>query len=375
MPQTTYMQRDPRHDHGFTIPDPLLTKQHGIPNACNRCHTDKDVDWALAAVEKSHGDKMNRRTRSRAQVIARVRAGDNSAKPEILKLLTGDDTPYWKAVAANVIDPWLADAEVQQALINATGGTNTLLRANAAFALAPAAQAGSPAAQTALRRLVADPSRSVRINAAWGMRNEVAPASTAGRELEHFLNFNADQPTGQLQLGTWRLAQNNPVAALVHFEKAVAWDPYSAPFHHELAVLYGMLNRPTEALKELQSAVQLAPKDAEFHYKLGLAWNENGNLVEATGSLARAVELNPQHARAWYNLGLARQQSGDSSQALEALFRAESIAPRDARIPYARATIHAQSGQVTEAGAAAERALSIEPGFPDARQLLESLRQ
>ncbi len=374
MPQTTYMQRDPRHDHGFTIPDPLLTKQHGIPNACNRCHTDKDVDWALAAVEKSHGEKMNRRTRSRAQAIARTRAGDSSAKPEILKLLTGDDTPYWKAVAANVIDPWLADADVHQALIAATGSTNTLLRANAAFALAPASQGGSPAAQTVLRRLVADPSRSVRINAAWGLRNEIAPASTAGRELEHFLNFNADQPTGQLQLGTWRISKNDLPAALVHFEKAVAWDPYSAPLHHELAVLYGMLNRPADALKELQSAVQLAPKDAEFHYKLGLAWNENGNLVEATGSLERAVELNPQHARAWYNLGLARQQSGQSPQAIEALFRAESLEPRDARIPYARATIHAQSGQVAEARAAAGRALSIEPGFTEARQLLQTLR-
>ena len=26
MPTTTYMQRHARHDHGFTIPDPLLTK-------------------------------------------------------------------------------------------------------------------------------------------------------------------------------------------------------------------------------------------------------------------------------------------------------------------------------------------------------------
>ena len=34
MPVTTYMQRHPRHDHGFTIPDPLLTKQFGTPNAC-----------------------------------------------------------------------------------------------------------------------------------------------------------------------------------------------------------------------------------------------------------------------------------------------------------------------------------------------------
>ena len=53
MPVTTYMQRHPRHDHGFTIPDPLLTKQFGVPNACNKCHTDKDTEWSLEALEGS----------------------------------------------------------------------------------------------------------------------------------------------------------------------------------------------------------------------------------------------------------------------------------------------------------------------------------
>ena len=75
MPQTTYMQRDPRRDHGFTIPDPLLTKEHGIPNACNRCHTDKDTDWAIAAVDKWYGPRMDRPTRKRAQWIAKARVG------------------------------------------------------------------------------------------------------------------------------------------------------------------------------------------------------------------------------------------------------------------------------------------------------------
>jgi hypothetical protein len=36
MPQTVYMQRHSRHDHGFTIPDPLLTKQFAIPNRCSQ---------------------------------------------------------------------------------------------------------------------------------------------------------------------------------------------------------------------------------------------------------------------------------------------------------------------------------------------------
>jgi len=374
MPHTTYMQRHPRRDHGFTIPDPLLTKQHGIPNACNRCHTDQDVDWALASVEKHHGDRMNRRTRSRAQAIARARAGEVGVKSELLNLLTGDDTPYWKAVAANVIDPWLADADVQRALIASLDSTNALLRAHAAFALAPAAQAGGPAAREALGRKLADPRRSVRVNAAWALRDDVNAASLAGRELRHFLDFNADQPTGQLQLGSWHLARNDPTAALTHFTKAVSWDPYSAALRHELAVLYGMLSQPSDALRELQEAVRLEPSQAEFHYKLGLAWHENDNLAEAQRALERAVELNPRHARAWYNLGLARQQAGQAQPAIDALIRAESVDQADPRIPYARATIHAQLGQVREARAAAERALSLDPSLTDAKRLLDSSR-
>ncbi len=65
MPQTPYMQRHRRHDHGFTIPDPLLTKQFGIPNACNRCHADKSTDWSLQYVEQWYGDKLNRPYRQR----------------------------------------------------------------------------------------------------------------------------------------------------------------------------------------------------------------------------------------------------------------------------------------------------------------------
>ncbi len=29
MTNTTYMGRDPRRDHGFHVPDPQLTKEHG----------------------------------------------------------------------------------------------------------------------------------------------------------------------------------------------------------------------------------------------------------------------------------------------------------------------------------------------------------
>ena len=72
MPITTYMVRDPRRDHGFTVPDPLLTKELGIPNACNRCHQDQEVEWAIDHVEEWYGERMERPQRRRARLVARA---------------------------------------------------------------------------------------------------------------------------------------------------------------------------------------------------------------------------------------------------------------------------------------------------------------
>ena len=84
MPTTTYMQRHARHDHGFTIPDPLLTKQFGIPNACERCHADKGTDWDLKYVEQWYGTNMNRPYRQHAQTVARARSGDDAAREPLV---------------------------------------------------------------------------------------------------------------------------------------------------------------------------------------------------------------------------------------------------------------------------------------------------
>ncbi|MEQ1569805.1 MAG: multiheme c-type cytochrome, partial [Myxococcota bacterium] len=48
LPVTTYMQRDPRHDHGFRVPDPALNQRFGIPDACTRCHPDQGPEWTAA---------------------------------------------------------------------------------------------------------------------------------------------------------------------------------------------------------------------------------------------------------------------------------------------------------------------------------------
>jgi Flp pilus assembly protein TadD len=75
MPETTYMEVDPRRDHSIRNPRPDLSVALGVPNACTQCHldiraeglADRDdlhqyLDWVLAARE---GDDLVRRELAR----------------------------------------------------------------------------------------------------------------------------------------------------------------------------------------------------------------------------------------------------------------------------------------------------------------------
>jgi tetratricopeptide (TPR) repeat protein len=373
MPQTAYMQRHWRHDHGFTIPDPLLTKQYGIPNACTRCHADKSVDWALETCVKWYGPKMERSTRQRAQWIAQARRADPAARPPLLEILGGTNAPYWKAAAANLLGQWVGDAKTREGLVSALEDSHPLVREQAVRALEPlAGQAGSPAAD-ALRKRLDDPARSVRVSAAWALRAGLPAGTEASRDLQRYLSLNADQPSGQLQEGAYDLANGRLQEALAHYQKAAAWDTNSAPVRHDLAVALSMLGRTREAVEQLQAACRLDPKEAEYQFKLGLAWNELGALDQTIAALENAVRLDPRHGRAWFNLGLARNSLGQPEAALDALLRAEATAPDDPQIPYARATVLVRLGRKPEARVATERALDLNPGYADAQRLLEEL--
>ena len=373
MPVTVYMQRHPRHDHGFTIPDPVLTKKFGIPNACNRCHRDKDTDWSLATVEQWYGQKMERPSRQRAGWLALARQGDATARGPLLALLKDETNSYWQAVAAGLLDQWVSDPAVNEGLAKGLTHPNPLVRATAIRSLEPLAQPATSTVAAEIRSLLADPSRDVRINAAWALRADLDTNSPAGRELLHFLDLTADQPAGQMQQGAFYFSRGALPAALAHFEKAVSWDTNSAPLRREYAVALSAANRNPEAIEQLTAACRLAPREASYFYELGLAWNEAGDLPKTIELLETAVQLDPANDRAWYNLGLARNAAGQIESALEALRRAETAAPSDARIPYASATILARAGRAGEAKAAAQRALTVQPDFAAATQLLQSL--
>ncbi len=373
MPLTTYMQRHPRRDHGFTIPDPLLTKEHGVPNACNRCHKDKSIDWSIEHVEKWYGKRMDRPTRARARAFAKVRAGDTNALPELARFSREDKSGLWRASATRLIGDFAGAPLVRSAVLERTGDANPLVRAQAARALAAFVNAQDSEATAAAHRLLRDERRAVRVEAAWTLHATVDTNSPAGREMFASLLLNADQPSGAAQFGGLLLDRGDAATALPWFEKAVAWDGHSAPLRDALAVCYSALGRAADAVRQLEAACQEAPRDAAYRYRLGLALSETAQLPAAVASLEQAVKLDARMSAAWYNLGLGYAQLERPDDALDALTRAETLEPGSPRAPYARATVLARLGRTDEARRAAARALEIQREFPEARQLLRAL--
>lgn len=373
MPQTTYMARHARRDHGFTTPDPLLTKQHGMPNACNRCHADRATDWALKAAIEWYGPRLERRTRKRAQTIARGRAEEPTAVQDLMKMAAEEEIALWRAAASHLLGRWAHDPTVAATLLGRTEDHDPLVRAAAAHALESAMPGAGPSVREALGRLLEDKARLVRVQAAWSLRDSMDPASTAGKDLLQQLQHNLDQPSGALQMGVYRISRNEVDAALVYLRRAVVWDPASAPLHQALAVALSTQGKTEEAVKELEEACRLEPRHAEYQFKLGLALNQAGRLQQAASALEETVKIDPSFARAWYNLGLAYSELEKTELALTAIERAEAADGSSAIYPYSRATILARLNRVEEARAAAQRALSIDPGFHEARNLMATL--
>lgn len=374
MPVTVYMQRHARHDHGFTIPDPLLTRELAIPNACNRCHTDKSTDWAVDANEKWYGQKMERHTRERARWLAAAQKGEDSAKSRLIEMLAPErESFYWRAAAAGLFWRWPDDAGAKAALLAALKDNHPLVREKAIRSLEPAADSGDDVVNTALRPMLNDSARNVRLAAAWALRAVLDLNSTAGRELQTMLDFNADQPIGRYRKAQFALARRDPTGALAQLRKAAAWDPYSPPFHFEIADVLTQLGRTNEAIRELQECCRLQPQSVEAQFKLGLALADAQQIEPAVAAFKQAVKLDPENTLAWYNLGLAASAIGQVEESLTALDRAAALAPADPQIPYERARTLARASRYVEARAAAKRALQLQPDFKPALDLLDAL--
>ena len=312
MPTTTYMVVDPRHDHGFRIPRPDLTRTIGVPNACNQCHADRDAAWSEAEIRRRYPHPKTG-FQDFATVFADADRGDPAATIGLVQLVANQD------------ESAIARASALSRL-GRLGGENAALAAEAALrdpsGLVRHAAIGvyetvPPEQRMALVPLLDDPLRAVRMQAARVLApvpaSALGPAGAAAydRAAAEYVageQFNGDRPESRTNLGTYFAERGRYMESEAEFRSAIAMDPRYVPAWVNLADLLRMRGREDAAEATLRDGLEQSPRDAMLHHSLGLSLVRQHRDAEALAELRKASELDPGNARFAEVYGIAKAE-------------------------------------------------------------------
>jgi Putative Zn-dependent protease, contains TPR repeats len=376
MPVRTYMVVDPRHDHGFRIPRPDESVRFGTTNTCNDCHTDKDAAWAAAAVERWYGP-----TRKGFQTWTETFAADRAGKPEaadlLARLAAGDAPSIARATALDSLTGHPGHDAIEAAH-KGLADADPLVRLAALRAFRP-----YPVADVwpLAKRLLADPVRGVRIEAASLLatvppdRMSADDRQQLARALDEYVavqRLNADRPEHRLNLGALFTQQQHFAEAETELAAARRLDPTFAPAYVAMAQLRAAQGRDADGEKALRDGIARLPDDAQLHHALGLNLVRQRRATDAVAELARAAQLDPATPRYAYVYAIALNGTGRPADAIRVLEESQARHPADRDTLLALATINRDAGHLEAARTWTTRLVAIDP---TAQPLLDQLRQ
>jgi Flp pilus assembly protein TadD len=428
MPQTTYMEVHPRRDHSIRIPRPDQSVELGTPNACSRCHLDRDVDrdqeglqdrddlrqyqdWVLAArngdeavravlttldrrmadaYQKVRDERHGRPTtperrfdRYYAPVLDAVRRGDRSAERDLVRVVRDERLPaIVRATALMELIPFDSD-KVTDAAVDMAKDRHPRIRAVAVDAL----QGRLPARRFAevVAPLLQDPLRLVRIQAAralGALPPEVLGSSERRRQLasaleeyERGLMVTNDRAGSHMMLGALAEEQGRTDRAMKAYRDAIRVEPGLAGPRSNLAALNDRLAETEDARAAQASALHEAEAVELAKAEAKRLRNESVRLRrEELDLLARDTRLLPDAAGIHYRYGLLLYLHRRFEEAEEALEKAVATEPNNPDFLIGLILFLKERNEPARAIPLAERLLALRPNDPLARQILEELR-
>ena len=377
MPGRYYMGVDYRPDHSFRIPDPVLNAAIGSPDACLRCHADKDASWSQDTVEAWYGP--GRRSHY-GTVIAGARAGDPGAGAGLLGLVSDPLYPVnVRATALSLLSAYPGD-ETTQAMEIALLDEEALIRRTAVENISV------PDPQQ-LARLIApalyDPVKTVRIEAASRLAGEMSKLLNSEQQTAYqaalgeyvaAMEYTGDFAASRHNLALLSLALDRPEDAVKQYERAIGIDDRFFPAKVNLAVLYSQRGQNDKAERLLREVVRDEPALYDAAYSLGLLLVEMQNYDEAVAYLERAANGLPGRARIRYNLGLLYAQLQNDAAAEARLRSALDIEPRNFEFQIGLADFYLRRGLFEQARPIAEDIAAMHPESPVGNQMLNYIR-
>ena len=378
MPGRTYMGNDYRPDHSFRVPDPALSAAIGSPDACLRCHVDKDTEWSQQTVVEWYGPG---RSSHYGETIARGRRAEPGAG-DALRALAGDDLypVLVRATALSLLEAYPGRA-TEQALEIALTDDEAILRRTAVATIRYADPARLAAT---LARALEDPVRTVRIEAASRLAGDLTTHLTGPQrkqyervlgEYEEAMRYSADFAFGRYNLGNLYNDLGQTEKAIDSFEAAIRIDGAFYPAKANLALLYNRQGENRKAERLLREVVAAQPELYDMAYSLALLLVEMQEYGEAVGFLEQAANGLPQRARIQYNLGLLHQQLQNLAAAETRLRMALELEPGSLDFQYALADHYIKRGMFEQAVPIVELMIATHPDNPIGNQIMEFIRR
>ncbi|WP_050909291.1 multiheme c-type cytochrome [Vibrio campbellii] len=314
MPETTYMQVDPRRDHSWHVPRPDLSQHINTPNVCTSCHEDETNQWADQKIGEWFPNSKYRNQQHFAVAFYADSIGHRGA-PD--------------ALAYSAQDSSLSDIIRASALERMGGNTgqNTLVSLARAVKhesdmIRLGAVAGSSGYEFSdrwqiLEPLLTDPVLSVRAEAASVLVRHYPEMNPLQRDkikqpLEDYMaiqRFNADRGFGRTNLANVYRDLGEMEKAISSYQKAIEIEPYFENSYANLADLYRAQGNDKKALETLMAGIEAQPKSSALPYSAGLAWLRVGDGAKANQYLKRAAETAEHNPQYWYVYGLALEKS------------------------------------------------------------------
>jgi len=378
MPGRTYMGIHYRLDHSLRIPRPDLSVKVGSPNACNRCHIDKSMQWSVDAINKWYGPG---RRPHYGTVIEAGRKRHPEARKDLMLLAADPLYPVIvRSTALSLLTAYPGE-DTTRAFELALMDDEALIRRTAVQSIA---LSGLRRQTELIAPLLYDSVAAVRMEAASTLSGEPAKRlspdqqkmfQTGLQEYVASMQYSGDFAFGRYNLGNLYVALNRAEEAIRNYEAALKIDDLFYPAKVNLAMLYNGRGENDKAERLFRDSVAKHPELYDVAYSLGLLLAEMGKPEEALGYLERAAKGMPERSRIQYNLGLLLQVLQRDSEAEAALQRALGLEPADMDYLYALADFYIKGNRLAEARKIAEKMVVAHPNQRIGIELLDVIER
>jgi hypothetical protein len=255
MPPTVTGVRDRFADHAIEVPVPANTVRHGVPNACNACHTHaaespEVTAAALVRLWPGAAARQARRLRLADAIDEKTAAG--SERPLLAVLADTDEAPTLRGVAALLLAQRFPRNAVRLAPLAADPAP--LLRLRAVEALGQA-----HAGVDVIAAHIGDESLPVRHAATIALANLGDPRAEAGARSLVEDPWSERLPAPHLMLGILAVGRGDLETAEREVDRAVELQPYRGDALVALAWLAEQRGDHARAQELLRETLRFEP--------------------------------------------------------------------------------------------------------------------